>query len=76
MSFYLRQSWTDPRLNYSKYDPSPKRKVKMADEMLRNMWIPDTFFRNEKDARFHTISVPNKLLRLNDNSGTVWYVTK
>lgn len=76
MSFYLRQSWVDPRLNYTQFDPNPTRKVKMNDELLSRIWIPDTFFRNEKDARFHSVSVPNKLLRLNDHSGSVWYVAK
>lgn len=76
MSFYFRQSWVDPRLNYTRFDSSEKRRVKMNDEILKKIWIPDTFFRNEKDARFHSVSVPNKLLRLNKNTGIVWYVAK
>jgi len=40
-----------------------------------SVWIPDTFFRNEKKAKFHSVTVDNKLMRL-DSTGEVWYVAK
>ena len=39
------------------------------------IFIPDTFFRNEKRAAFHSVTVPNRLLKLN-STGHLWYVTK
>jgi len=74
MSFYLRQQWRDPRLQYT--PKSEKLKViKMEDGSWTRIWIPDTFFRNEKKAAFHDITVYNRLLRLNC-TGFLWYVTK
>jgi len=74
MSFYLRQRWRDPRLSYT--PPSKKLEViKMEGDMWTRIWTPDTFFRNEKKAAFHDITVYNRLLRL-DHTGYLWYVTK
>ena len=39
------------------------------------IWVPDLFFRNEKRAAYHIITVPNRLLKLYDN-GKLWYVIK
>jgi len=43
--------------------------------MWTQIWTPDTFFRNEKKAHFHEVTVSNRLLRL-DHTGYLWYVTK
>ncbi len=74
ISMYLRQSWQDPRL---KFDPINGRidTVRLGDGRWNDIWIPDTFFRNEKRAAFHSVTVPNTLLRLN-STGHLWYVTK
>jgi len=74
MSFYLRQKWCDPRLRYT---PNNKKleKIKMEGDMWKRIWIPDTFFRNEKKAAFHDITVHNRMLVL-DHTGYLWYVTK
>lgn len=37
---------------------------------LKRIWIPDLFFRNEKQGHFHNIIMPNVLLRIYPN-GTV-----
>lgn len=74
VSFYLRQRWQDKRLAYncssSRYDT-----IKLGHGTWNKIWLPDTFFRNEKKANFHEVTVDNRMLRLNCN-GTVWYVTK
>ena len=74
VNFYLRQKWTDLRLAYR---PPNKRLelIKLEGTMWQKIWIPDTFFRNEKKAAFHDITVFNRLLRLN-HTGWLWYVTK
>lgn len=40
--------------------------------MLERIWRPDTYFYNAKKSHIHTITVPNKLLRLSDN-GDILY---
>ncbi len=74
ISMYLRQSWQDPRL---KFDPINGRidTIRLGDGRWNQIWVPDLFFRNEKRAAFHSVTVPNRLLRLN-STGHLWYVTK
>lgn len=40
--------------------------------MLERIWRPDTYFYNGKHSHIHTITVPNKLLRLNQD-GDILY---
>ena len=74
LNFYLRQSWLDRRLAYEHITDEIKL-MKLGDEDIDKIWKPDVFFRNEKGANFHQITIPNRLLRVNA-SGGVWYVTK
>lgn len=71
---YLRQSWFDHRLSFdhlsTRFDL-----VRMGDNSWKELWVPDTFFRNEKSATFHEVTVSNRMLRLKKN-GMLWYVTK
>ncbi len=70
---YLRQAWRDPRLIYP--PPDGKTTIRLGGGRWKEIWIPDTFFRNEKRASFHDVTVPNRLMRLNA-TGHLWYVTK
>ncbi len=74
VSMYLRQSWRDPRLIFKPIDGKIDT-IRLGDGRWEDVWTPDTFFRNEKRASFHSITVPNRLLRLN-TTGHLWYVTK
>lgn len=75
VSFYLRQEWYDPRLAYADIAHPSVTKLNLLPERLRQIWLPDTFFRNEKRANFHEVSVDNKLFWLYRN-GRIWYVSK
>lgn len=75
LNIYFRQEWRDTRLIYNKNDVGGLEKLKLEDSILERLWTPDTFFRNEKGASFHEVTVPNRLLRLNA-TGWLWYVTK
>lgn len=48
-------------------------------EPLSNMvgliWLPDTIFRNSKNADSHWITTPNQLLRIRNN-GTILYTLR
>ena len=43
--------------------------------MWDKIWIPDTYFSNEKKGEFHSMTKDNRLLKVN-NDGGVWYVSK
>ncbi|CAB07361.2 Glutamate-gated chloride channel alpha [Caenorhabditis elegans] len=66
----LRESWIDKRLSYGvKGDGQPDFVILTVGHQI---WMPDTFFPNEKQAYKHTIDKPNVLIRIH-NDGTVLY---
>ncbi|XP_071043648.1 gamma-aminobutyric acid receptor subunit alpha-6-like isoform X2 [Parasteatoda tepidariorum] len=68
MDCYFRQKWTDRRLMFEGPIPSLSLNIKM----LEGIWKPDTYFHNGKGSYLHTITLPNKLLRIFQN-GQVLY---
>ncbi|XP_033742235.1 glycine receptor subunit alphaZ1-like [Pecten maximus] len=70
VTIFLRQKWVDTRLVYT---PVPGMKMlELDNRLIDKVWVPDTFFANEKSASFHYVTVPNKLMHLYSN-GTVFY---
>ncbi|ESO03777.1 hypothetical protein HELRODRAFT_80045, partial [Helobdella robusta] len=74
LSMYFRQAWRDPRLSYN-HDEANNNKIRLMDESWNYFWVPDTYFRNEKSASFHKVTVNNRLINVN-SSGHVWYVMR
>ncbi|XP_037786312.1 glycine receptor subunit alphaZ1-like isoform X1 [Penaeus monodon] len=67
---FLRQRWNDPRLVNAVVQ---KDKITITNSELQSkIWKPDTFFNNVKDAELHTVTMPNILLRI-QNNGDVLY---
>uniref|UniRef100_A0A915KXB1 Glutamate-gated chloride channel n=1 Tax=Romanomermis culicivorax TaxID=13658 RepID=A0A915KXB1_ROMCU len=64
--FTFREEWWDTRLAYKKLSTDERTSlppfVILAHGQL--IWMPDTFFQNEKEARKHDIDKPNVLLRI------------
>ncbi|XP_039278597.1 gamma-aminobutyric acid receptor alpha-like [Nilaparvata lugens] len=71
MDCYFRQSWLDRRLAYAGY----KDTLALSITMLEKIWKPDTYFYNGKQSYLHTITSPNKFVRLYKN-GTVLYSSR
>jgi len=67
MDAYFRQTWVDERLRFTGV-----AEMAVHFKMLQKIWKPDTYFLNGKDSYLHTITEPNKLLRINPN-GTILY---
>ena len=40
----------------------------------KKVWMPDTFFRNEKEGRFHNILVPNVYIRIFPNGDVLYSI--
>jgi len=75
VSMYLRQAWRDPRLAFKALGNKIVQINLGAGGEWNNIWIPDTFLRNEKRAKFHGVTVENRMLKL-EASGDLWYVIK
>ncbi len=67
MDCYFRQSWVDRRLAFS-----GQKNLALSIEMLRKIWKPDTYIYNGRKSYLHTITTPNKFMRLFPN-GRVLY---
>lgn len=60
--YYFRQAWQDPRLSFT---PLPDiENLYVGAEVAEKIWVPDTFFANEKSAYFHKATTPNTFLRI------------
>ena len=59
---YFRQFWHDPRLAFEK-KPNLNKLV-VGAEYIKLIWVPDTFFVNEKVALFHQATTENQFLRI------------
>merc|ERR1719361_2742479 len=70
MDCYFRQSWVDRRLAFS--DDTNHEPLALSIEMLRKIWKPDTYIYNGRKSYLHTITTPNKFVRLFPN-GRVLY---
>ena len=61
LDMYFRQFWQDPRLSFS--EPGLEKLV-VGAEYIKLIWVPDTFFVNEKSAYFHDATTENQFLRI------------
>ncbi|XP_025153130.1 gamma-aminobutyric acid receptor alpha-like isoform X2 [Harpegnathos saltator] len=71
MDCYFRQSWVDRRLAFQ----SGKETLALSISMLARIWKPDTYFYNGKYSYLHTITSPNKFVRLYQD-GRVLYSSR
>ncbi|CAL8113696.1 unnamed protein product [Orchesella dallaii] len=62
VDFYFRQMWKDNRLTF--LGPKGVDTLSVSSEFLKSMWVPDTFFVNEKTSYFHTATTNNEFLRI------------
>ncbi|KAI3384189.1 hypothetical protein SNEBB_008222 [Seison nebaliae] len=79
---YLRQRWNDPRLQWhhivhDQFAHLSKKSLMnltltLDSQTLSKLWLPDTFFANDREGRSHDVSKPNKLLRIRSN-GDILY---
>ena len=71
MDLYFRQSWIDKRLAFK----GNKETLALSITMLEKIWKPDTYFYNGKQSYLHTITTPNKFVRLYQD-GRVLYSSR
>ncbi|KAM3721755.1 Glutamate-gated chloride channel alpha [Dirofilaria immitis] len=79
--FTFREEWHDARLAYERLADEntqvPPFVVLAASEqadLTQQIWMPDTFFQNEKEARRHLIDKPNVLIRIHPDGQILYSV--
>ncbi|XP_064637846.1 gamma-aminobutyric acid receptor subunit beta-4-like [Lineus longissimus] len=70
VNMYLRSIWRDGRLAYHDYN-----ETLTLNYLIDSIWTPDIYFINEKEGYSHTITQPNRLMRLAPD-GTISYSQK
>lgn len=60
--FYFRQLWRDSRLSFKARHGISQ--ILVDAEVADKIWVPDTFFANEKQAYFHEATTKNTFLRI------------
>ena len=63
---YFRQFWSDSRLAFNGSNFGIDKLV-VGAEYIRLIWVPDTFFVNEKVATFHKATTENQFLRISES---------
>jgi gamma-aminobutyric acid receptor subunit alpha len=67
MDCYFRQQWTDSRLRFEGNET-----LRVSVNILERLWKPDTHVFNGRQSYLHTVTSPNKLLRINPD-GSILY---
>uniref|UniRef100_A0A3P8WJS3 Gamma-aminobutyric acid type A receptor subunit alpha1 n=1 Tax=Cynoglossus semilaevis TaxID=244447 RepID=A0A3P8WJS3_CYNSE len=68
---FFRQSWRDERLRFK----GPMSVLRLNNLMASKIWTPDTFFHNGKKSVAHNMTMPNKMLRI-EEEGTLLYTMR
>ncbi|XP_058857182.1 gamma-aminobutyric acid receptor subunit beta-4 isoform X1 [Acipenser ruthenus] len=68
ITMYFQQSWRDKRLAYTALSLNLTLDNRVADQL----WLPDTYFLNDKKSFLHGVTVKNRMIRLHPD-GTVLY---
>ncbi|XP_041430891.1 uncharacterized protein LOC108700058 isoform X1 [Xenopus laevis] len=68
ITMYFQQSWRDKRLAYTALPLNLTLDNRVADQL----WLPDTYFLNDKKSFLHGVTVKNRMIRLHPD-GTVLY---
>ncbi|CAG7730030.1 unnamed protein product [Allacma fusca] len=68
ITIYLNQYWKDERLAFSSNDET----LTLPGDFAERIWVPDTFFANDKHSFLHDVTEKNKMVRLHGD-GSVMY---
>ncbi|CAH1958827.1 unnamed protein product [Acanthoscelides obtectus] len=68
ITLYLNQYWKDERLAFS----NSEEILTLSGDFGEKIWVPDTFFANDKNSFLHDVTERNKLVRLSGD-GAITY---
>ncbi|KAK3593560.1 hypothetical protein CHS0354_018647 [Potamilus streckersoni] len=69
ITMYLNQYWTDERLAFSDRD---NESMTLSGDFAEKIWVPDTFFTNDKHSFLHDVTEKNKMIRLFGNGSIIY----
>ncbi|WAQ97889.1 GBRAL-like protein [Mya arenaria] len=66
MDCYFRQVWTDERLAMKSHTANSNMTefIQLSIKILERIWYPDTVFYNGMKSYLHTITTPNRFIRI------------
>ncbi|KAG1652043.1 Gamma-aminobutyric acid receptor subunit beta-like [Nymphon striatum] len=64
----LQQYWTDGRLAFS----NESSELTLSGDFAEKIWVPDTFFANDKNSFLHDVTEKNKMVKLSSD-GSIAY---
>ncbi|XP_078678315.1 gamma-aminobutyric acid receptor subunit beta-2-like isoform X2 [Branchiostoma floridae x Branchiostoma belcheri] len=67
----LRQFWKDPRLAQP-WLKNVTRPMSLDGRLAEDLWVPDTFLTNAKEAFMHTVTTDNVLIRLYPDGSVIY----
>ncbi|XP_061403667.1 glycine receptor subunit alphaZ1-like [Lethenteron reissneri] len=68
MTIFLVRQWRDSRLKLRKEAQLREDHIDMPDEAVSLLWRPSVFFDNEKDSVVHSVTAPNSMLKIYNDS--------
>ncbi|XP_043233376.1 gamma-aminobutyric acid receptor subunit beta-like [Amphibalanus amphitrite] len=68
ITMYLNQYWKDERLAFS----SGHDILTLSGDFAEKIWVPDTYFDNDKNSFLHDVTEKNKMVRLHGD-GSITY---
>ncbi|XP_013138528.1 PREDICTED: gamma-aminobutyric acid receptor subunit beta-like [Papilio polytes] len=68
ITLYLNQYWKDERLAFGLADEV----LTLSGDFADKIWVPDTFFANDKNSFLHDVTERNKLVRLCGEGGITY----
>uniref|UniRef100_F6YFX5 Uncharacterized protein n=1 Tax=Ciona intestinalis TaxID=7719 RepID=F6YFX5_CIOIN len=68
LTLNFQQSWRDERLAFDGLNLN----LTLDNRVVDKIWVPDTYFVNDKKSYIHTVTRSNKMLRIEED-GTIFY---
>ncbi|XP_037073518.1 gamma-aminobutyric acid receptor subunit beta-like [Pollicipes pollicipes] len=68
ITMYLNQYWKDERLSFSNDNDI----LTLSGDFAEKIWVPDTYFDNDKNSYLHDVTEKNKMVRLHGD-GSITY---
>ncbi|XP_076316053.1 gamma-aminobutyric acid receptor subunit beta-like isoform X2 [Tachypleus tridentatus] len=68
ITLYLNQYWQDSRLAFS----NDSYELTLTGDFADKIWVPDTFFANDKNSFLHQVTEKNKMVRLQSDGHIVY----